>query len=357
MSCLFSLNTGFCMVYHSMFNTYTNIWIEEKVMKQFLKIWCAILFVFVSIIMFSFSVQAQENIYEKLEVIHDVDAHHNFTISFSAEIDWTTFKDEYITVFDENAQKVEDIEVALAPNKKAILVEAPKSGYSSKKTYTLFVEKSIQSKKGIALNKGTKIQFTIESSAIDKYVIIQKTSTNHSEIEQIVSRISNIPEVYLEKLVERGATIRLVNNPITDEPEFSYLKGVVPRGWDGTGKTWDDVPGIGGHLTIVKVGHSNLGEGHGTLNLELHEIAHAIDHGVFNNISASTEFKEILKKEVQSLISRHPNASNMYYFKIPEEYFAEAFTYYYLSGETRQQLLENAPLTYQFFKNLQQELK
>ncbi|WP_420535002.1 anthrax toxin lethal factor-related metalloendopeptidase, partial [Bacillus mycoides] len=45
--------------------------------------------------------------------------------------------------------------------------------------------------------------------------------------------------------------------------------------------TWDDVPGvgsdIGGKPVMARIGFSERGKGHGSINLELHEIAHAID--------------------------------------------------------------------------------
>ena len=43
--------------------------------------------------------------------------------------------------------------------------------------------------------------------------------------------------------------------------------------------------------------------------------------------------------------------SNAYY-TYAEEYFAECFAYYHLDSETRAQLLENAPLTYEIIENL-----
>ncbi len=79
------------------------------------------------------------------------------------------------------------------------------------------------------------------------------------------------------------------------------FKGVVPKGWEGTGKTWDDVPGLGGSTVALRIGFSNKGKGHDAINLELHETAHAIDHIVLNDISKSAQFKQIFAKEGRSL--------------------------------------------------------
>ena len=49
--------------------------------------------------------------------------------------------------------------------------------------------------------------------------------------------------------------------------------------------TWDDVPGMGGsHTVFVKIGASDKGNGHGSVNLELHELAHSVDHIVYGDL-------------------------------------------------------------------------
>ncbi|WP_407081821.1 anthrax toxin lethal factor-related metalloendopeptidase [Psychrobacillus antarcticus] len=128
------------------------------------------------------------------------------------------------------------------------------------------------------------------------------------------------------------------------------MRGVTPRGWESG--TWDDVPGLGGNPTIARIGYSDFNNGHGSKNLELHEIAHAIDIYVFDGISNSDEFKKILEKEMLSLMSSHPYP-NFIYHLYPEEYFAEAFAYYYLNNERKDELKQRAPLTYSFFQKLE----
>jgi Pro-Pro endopeptidase len=199
-----------------------------------------------------------------------------------------------------------------------------------------------------------KVEIALEQ-VVGQLVTFPAERYDQTEALEIVSRISLINRKYLEALVKKNVEVRLINRPLTEEPEYKHLKGVVPRGWEGTGNTWDDVPGVGGGSpTIVRIGYSDYGQGHGALNLELHEIAHTIDYQVFGTISSSTEFKEIQKKEVRQLIAGHPNSSNLAYFSnYPEEYFAESFIYFYLSSETRKELQERAPLTYQFFVSLE----
>ena len=69
-------------------------------------------------------------------------------------------------------------------------------------------------------------------------------SYDEEKAQEMIDRIMGIDIRILAKWLSYGGEMRLINNNITDEPEFEYLKGEVPRGWEGTGYTWDDVPGI-----------------------------------------------------------------------------------------------------------------
>ena len=76
--------------------------------------------------------------------------------------------------------------------------------------------------------------------------------------------------------------IKLFTGKLTDNPTASHLSGMIPRGYVNN-TTWDDVPGLGGSKTVlVKIGASHKGNGHSSVNLELHELAHSIDNYVFN---------------------------------------------------------------------------
>lgn len=320
-------------------------------MNKRIKILIAILFTIISVSTFSATTFAQTATYKEWTAKYDVDAHHDFKITFTNKIDETTVK--HITVRQMNSQEVQDIKLTLSENKNSIIVQAPEKGYLEGETYILFIENGLHSTKGAALKNTTQLQFTIKPPAIEQFVKLPQSDYDADEVKKMMTRIARIPEKYLKDLVEKGNEVRLINHPLTDEPEYKHLKGQTPRGWEGTGKTWEDIPGIGGNPVIVRIGYSDFGEGHGTLSLELHEIAHVVDYSLFGNISNSDKFKEIVNKEVQQLIQGHPNSANMYYFEYPEEYFAEAFTYYYLSEEYRSELKQKAPLTFEFFSNLE----
>jgi len=185
-----------------------------------------------------------------------------------------------------------------------------------------------------------------ESNTLDKVVIIEtKDEFDQGEAARMKGRIGQIHPSIINALYERNLTIKLINFPLTDLPEYEFLRGEIPRGWENTGKTWDDVPGAGGNPAVARIGYSNPSEWHGTINLELHELAHLIDSDVFNYISHSAEFSTIHKEE-------QPGFLQEVYFTNAEEYFAESFSYYYLGGDRRSKLQLQAPKTYKFISSL-----
>ncbi|MFG0974898.1 zinc metalloprotease Zmp1 [Clostridioides difficile] len=181
---------------------------------------------------------------------------------------------------------------------------------------------------------------------LSQIVVFPTGNYDKNEVNAMVNRLANIDGKYLNALNQNNLKIKLLSGKLTDEKEYAYLKGVVPKGWEGTGKTWDDVPGLGGSTVALRIGFSNKGKGHDAINLELHETAHAIDHIVLNDISKSAQFKQIFAKEGRSL-------GNVNYLGVyPEEFFAEAFAYYYLNQDTNSKLKSACPQTYSFLQNL-----
>ncbi|MBE6043478.1 MAG: hypothetical protein E7216_04440 [Clostridium thermopalmarium] len=183
---------------------------------------------------------------------------------------------------------------------------------------------------------------------MDKLIVLPEEKYDKLEAKKMIDRLKKIPYPILKELLQNDVKIILSNTNITDVDEYAHLKGVTPRGWENTGKTWDDVPGAGGKAVVARIGYSDPGEAHGAINLELHETAHAIDAYVFDNISSSKNYKNIWNQEVYNLFGNDP-----YFVNYPEEYFAETFAMYYLNEEQKQILKERAPLTYEFIKNLQ----
>lgn len=169
------------------------------------------------------------------------------------------------------------------------------------------------------------------------------------ETQAMIERVAAIPENMLQKLVAANLSLIFMDYPLTQLPEYEHLVGEVPRGWEDTGLTWDDVPGVGGSNTAARIGYSEFGSGHGAINLELHEISHSIDNYLdtkSNRVSETEEFLAIHTAEKEMMFPGNT------YFDYVEEYFAEVMAYYYLSSDSKAILQQNAPQTYEFIDTL-----
>lgn len=185
------------------------------------------------------------------------------------------------------------------------------------------------------------------STLIKELVVLPEGSYNKVEANAMMKRLSSIPPVLLQELRDHGVKIKLVNGKITDEPEFAEYKGITPRGWEGTGLTWDDVPGVSSNVVIARIGYSNKGKGHNGQNLELHETFHAIDRIVLDEISSSSAFLDIWRQEARIDYDR-----DGYISTYPAEYFAETATLYFYSEKTQKRLKDKMPLTFKFLDQL-----
>ncbi|WP_313800507.1 anthrax toxin lethal factor-related metalloendopeptidase [Cytobacillus sp.] len=184
-------------------------------------------------------------------------------------------------------------------------------------------------------------------AVLGNMVLLPTAPFDEFEAAQIISRVDNLPFSLLSKVGEENIKLKLFNGRLTDNPTVAHLEGMIPRGYKGD-TTWDDVPGIGGAKTVlVKIGYSDKGKGHSSVNLELHELAHSIDRYVYNGMRNNQKFLTIWKKEKQLLFPEED-----YFLTFPEEYFAEAFAMYFLGGYSSNLLKKTAPETYRFMKNL-----
>lgn len=192
-------------------------------------------------------------------------------------------------------------------------------------------------------------QISTEASMLQlqNLIILPKALFDQNEAAAMINRIGSLPETLLNKMITQGIVVKLFTGKLTDNQTASYLSGQIPRGYQSQ-TTWDDVPGIGGSkVVLVKIGHSEKGQGHGSVNLELHELAHSIDRIVYQNVSQNMDFKLVWEQERGVLFP-----GNSYFILHPEEYFAETFAMFYLNNDTKDLLRKNAPKTFEFFYQL-----
>jgi len=87
-----------------------------------------------------------------------------------------------------------------------------------------------------------------------------------------LSDLNGMPRNILRKLKDAGYVWFIGNKPVTQMDNAQRLRGIVPRGWERSGRTWDDVAGMcNDHDKNVL-----LGKGAGATWLAQHETGHAI---------------------------------------------------------------------------------
>lgn len=218
-------------------------------------------------------------------------------------------------------------------------------------TASIIIWKQTQASYSGILLKHSSIKSSMQlhsDEQLENIILLPETDYDQSEAKGIIRRLDHIPTHLLSAVENQEIKIRLFENKLTDFSSTSHLKGVTPRGYTNKNTTWDDVPGIGGSkLVLVKIGHSERGMGHDSVNLELHELAHSMDRYVINGPYSEMAFMQVWKKEAPLLF---PDQS--YFIDYQEEYFAETFALYYYSSDSRNLLKRKAPSTYQYFKSL-----
>jgi Pro-Pro endopeptidase len=181
-----------------------------------------------------------------------------------------------------------------------------------------------------------------------KLVILPEEEFDQQEAASIIRRLVLLPNSMIRKAVDSNIKVKLFEGNLTDNPSARHLKGIIPRGYTSN-RTWDQVPGIGGsRIVLVKIGSSEKGKGHGSVNLELHELAHSLDRHVYGQIREEERFLKIWKRESRLLFP-----GRAYFLDYPEEYFAESFAMFYIGGLPARLLKEAAPQTYQYIEGLE----
>jgi len=184
-------------------------------------------------------------------------------------------------------------------------------------------------------------------SLIGQMIVLPEDDFDQKEAAGIINRIAMLPDSMLKRAVNQNIRVKLFEGNLTDNPSARHLKGVIPRGYT-TNRTWDQVPGIGGSRTVlVKIGSSDKGKGHSSVNLELHELAHSLDRHVYGGIRKKEQFLKIWRHESRLLFP-----GRAYFLDYPEEYFAESFAMFYIGGMPTRLLQQAAPQTYQYIKSL-----
>jgi hypothetical protein len=181
-------------------------------------------------------------------------------------------------------------------------------------------------------------------------------------LEQFIFEFVKFPSILHAEMMEAGLTMHLLSgdgvaedptwetDPKTNDPEFDERNST----FDGRG--WETVPGSGGAalpnaMIPTRIVVNKLYEGHGSINLVLHEHAHSLDSLYeLRNISHSEEWLKIHGEiEVQRYLGQ---VCGKYCQDSAEESFAELFATYYACSAAHEQIIEEAPQAAHFIRNL-----
>lgn len=111
------------------------------------------------------------------------------------------------------------------------------------------------------------------------------THTNEADIAAVRAEVAKLPLDQLRDLQRAGVKVVACRDNVTDA--VPSLRDVQPRGW-APGRTWNDVPGAynpnSKEVIVATRGGAGgarevppIGNGHGSVSLVAHEVAHAVD--------------------------------------------------------------------------------
>jgi hypothetical protein len=151
----------------------------------------------------------------------------------------------------------------------------------------------------------------------------------------VLREVEKLPLGGLRALQQAGIRITVVQNSVVEA--LPGLKGVRPRGWP-PGSSWDNVPGLYDPQTkqviIATRGGAvpATGDGHGSANLVIHEVAHGIDAATGGHNSAA--FQAARNQDLKTLpaYETQPGAAGL------EESYAESMARYYSEPGAAQSL-------------------
>ena len=179
-------------------------------------------------------------------------------------------------------------------------------------------------------------------------VMVTKDIDEH-HLNEFIGQLRKFPVVLMKEMLKKGARIHLLEGTgVTEDPTWGGGKNT----FDGRG--WDHVPGAGGSPSAhrpTRIVVNRLYEGHGSVNLFLHEHGHALDSTYkTDGVSSSKEWRDVLRKS--------PNAERFlekiciqHYCLVPREGFSELFARYHESLLMRREIEKELPLVARFFQN------
>lgn len=140
----------------------------------------------------------------------------------------------------------------------------------------------------------------IISATIAGRITVAGGSGTGQDIAAVRAEIAKLSPGVLRFFENKGARVVACRGSVTDVER--RLRGVTPRGWEGTGRTWDSVQGTylaQGKRVVVATVAAGAGRAvpargpgtHGSCNLAVHEAMHGHDYLNDHRIIAGARFR------------------------------------------------------------------
>lgn len=180
-------------------------------------------------------------------------------------------------------------------------------------------------------------------------IILVSDNVDERDLEDFMKEFAKFPIHLNQEIIKKGGSIHLIHgNGVSDDP--SWKSGA--QTFDGRG--WENVPGGGGVPRIrrpTRIVVNRLYDGHGSINLFLHEQAHTLDYTYKDKgVSNSQVWKDLMTKNEN--INSYLRKCGRYCNENENERFAELFAIYHHSAESRAEMIQMLPEVADYFRNL-----
>jgi hypothetical protein len=174
-----------------------------------------------------------------------------------------------------------------------------------------------------------------------RLLVVTGGSGNHEDLEAVAREAASLPSYVLARFERKRVRIVACRDNITDYRK--RYRNTVPRGWESTGKTWNDVPGAyfpdetnvviatiqGDSGRSVPTRASGL---HGSASLVVHESLHGFDYIGRHAVLSDATFLNARNSDFANLDVYEQQAGQAGL----EETFAESGARYAVDGQSMQ---------------------